>query len=96
MRTLDEMREHLDRLDTAIVLLLAERLSLIPKIAEIKQKEDLSVAQASRENEILQDKRELAKTHDLNPELIKNIWKLLLEESRTIQKKIITDKEREP
>ena len=35
---LKEIREHLDRVDNSLLFLLAEKMSLIPKVAEYKKR----------------------------------------------------------
>ncbi len=40
---LTEIREHLNRLDSALVLILAERMSFIPKVAKYKKENSQKV-----------------------------------------------------
>lgn len=86
---LKEIREHLDRLDNAIVLLLAERLSLIPHVARYKIKHNIQRYQAEREKEILIKKAELGEKYNLRKEYIEDMFKRIIEESHHIEKKII-------
>ena len=86
---LKEIREHLDRLDTAIVLLLAERQSLVPHVAEYKVKHNIQRYQAEREEEILNKKTELGEKYNLRKEFIKDIFERIIEESHMIEKNII-------
>ena len=86
---LKEIREHLDRLDNAIVLLLAERLSLIPHVARYKIKHNIPRYQAEREKEILIKKAELGEKYSLRKEYIEDMFKRIIEESHHIEKMII-------
>ena len=86
---LNEIREHLDRLDNAIVLLLAERLSLIPHVANCKVKNNIARYQPDREKAILSMKTELGKKYNLREEYVEDIFKQIIEESHAIEKKIM-------
>lgn len=86
---LKEIREHLDRLDIALVTILAERQSLIPKVAEYKKENNLERYQPNREKEIFEKKRELAKSMNLDPDLVEDLFKRIIENSHAIEKEII-------
>ena len=86
---LKETREHLDRLDNAIVLLLAERLSLIPHVANYKIKHGLPRSQPEREKEILSAKRALGDKYGLRRKYVEDIFKRIIEESHIVEKEII-------
>ena len=85
---LSEIREHLDRLDNAMLILLAERMSLIPKVAEYKVKNGLPLKQPEREMQIFAAKCELARKNNLDEEFVKSIYKIIIEESLRIEEKI--------
>lgn len=86
---LKEIREHLDRLDDALVVILAERMSLIPKVADYKKKNNIERHQPEREKEIIQIKSKLARKMQLNPDLVEDIFKRIIKESHKIEKKIM-------
>jgi chorismate mutase/prephenate dehydratase len=86
---LKEIREHLDRIDSALVMLLAERMSFIPKVAEYKKKNNLPRYQPEREKEILASKRKLAEANNLNPDLIETLFKAIIEDAHRIEKDIM-------
>ena len=75
---LKEIREHLDRLDNAIVLLLAERLSLIPHVAEYKIKNKIERHQPEREKQILENKKEIGKRYGLEEDYVFDIFKRII------------------
>lgn len=85
---LNELRAHLDRLDTALVYILAERMSLIPKVAEYKKKNNIERYQPEREKEIIKTKREIAEKVNLNPDLIETIYKEIIKDAHRIEKEI--------
>ena len=84
-----EIRQHLDRLDEALVLILAERQSLIPLVAEYKKRNNIDRYQPEREKEIISEKRKLAESKGLNPDLIESIIKSIIEDSHRIQRAIL-------
>ena len=55
-----EIRKHLDRIDYAIVMFLAERMSFIPLVAGFKKNNNLLCFQSVRESELIEQKRKLA------------------------------------
>lgn len=87
--SLKEIREHLDRLDTALVYILAERMSLIPKVAEYKKANNISRYQPEREKEIIKLKRELAEKLDLNPDLVETLYKEIIKDAHRIEESIM-------
>lgn len=89
---LKEIREHLDRLDSALLIILAERMSFIPKVADYKIKNNLELFQKEREDAIFKEKKELAKKYNLNEELVVDIFKRIIKESLDIEKKISHEK----
>jgi len=86
---LKELRAHLDRLDNALIYILAERMSLIPKVAEYKKLNNIARYQPEREAEILSIKREMASRLDLNPDLVEALYKEIINDAHRIEKKII-------
>lgn len=86
---LKEIRAHLDRIDNAIVVLLAERLSLIPEVAKYKKENDIPRYQPDREKEIITKKRVLAEQNNVSPDFIEKIFKEIIEEAHKIEKKVL-------
>ena len=86
---LSEIRERLDRLDNALITILAERMSLIPKVAEYKKENNVERFQPAREKEIFEAKEKIAKELNLNPELVKKIFETIIEDAHRIEKEII-------
>jgi len=86
---LKEIREQLDKIDDAMLLLIKERVSLIPKVANYKLEHNLQRYQPDREEELLSKKRLKAKELELNPDFVEDIYKRLIEESHRIEKEIM-------
>lgn len=83
---LTEIREHLDRLDNALVWVLAERMSFIPKVAQFKKENKMPRYQPEREKQILDEKRKLAGQLNLNPDLVADLFKRIIEDAHRIEK----------
>jgi len=75
----------LDQLDDALVCILAERMGLIPKVAEYKKENNLPRYQPAREKEIIKMKRELAVKLKLNPDLVENLFKEIIKDAHRIE-----------
>lgn len=77
---LRELRDQIDRLDQALVLLLANRFALTRRVGEIKARESLDSFDGSREQDKLLRIRELCEKHGLNPELVSEILSGIMRE----------------
>ena len=86
---LKEIREHLDRLDTAIVQVLAERMSFIPKVANFKKDNNVERYQPEREKHILKAKRKLAEQTNVNPDLVEDLFKRIIQDAHRIEEDIL-------
>ena len=87
---LSEIREHLDRLDTALLTILAERMAFIPKVAEYKKKNNIVRYQPEREKQIFKAKKELAKQLNINPELARKIFENIIADAHRIEKEAMS------
>jgi chorismate mutase len=86
---LSEIRKHLDRLDNALITILAERMAFIPKVAEYKKQNNIERYQPEREKIIFEAKEELARKLNVNPELARKIFETIIEDSHRIEKEIM-------
>ncbi len=86
---IEEIRAHLDRLDTCLVYILAERMSYIPKVAEYKLQNNLPRYQPEREKQIIDGKRKLAEDLKINPDLVEDLLRRIIQDSHRIEKDII-------
>ena len=87
-----KIRGKLDIIDRKIVKLVAKRVALIPAIAEYKKENKLPIHNAKREKTIFESKRRLASELNVNPDLVEDIFKRLIEESYNIEELIIKKK----
>lgn len=86
---LNEIRENLDRIDNGIIELLAQRMALIPKVIEYKQKHNIPRYQPEREKELIERLRNIAKENNLNPNLAEEFIRVVLKHSHNLQKETL-------
>ncbi len=84
-----KMRKEIDKLDAKLIKILAQRMSYIPEVAEYKKKHELKRRQKEREKEIFENLESKAAEMDLNPEMLKDLFKRIIKESHRIEKGIM-------
>ncbi|MCM2325116.1 MAG: chorismate mutase [Candidatus Woesearchaeota archaeon] len=89
--TLENLREKIDEIDEEIILLIKKRIDMCPMIVEQKLKNKMKISQSKREVEILEQRQRLAIEAGLNPNTIEQIFRLIIEESKEVQKKLIDE-----
>jgi len=82
----DEYRKEISHIDIQIIRLLARRMALAPLIGECKAANGLKPEQPEREKKILTDYRQLAEDYNLSQDLVENIFRLIIDEMKAIQK----------
>ena len=92
MDKLLELREELDRIDDQIVALYEARMRVCARVADYKIKNGKEVLDRSREEQKLQSVEEKT-SNDFNREAVRELYELLMEQSRRLQKKIISEAE---
>ncbi len=81
IENLNNCRKKIDEIDTKIIELLKEREDIVKEIALCKVKEKLPVHHPEREEEIYNRPKD---------KYIKDIYKIILEESRRLQNIIVS------
>ena len=77
--TLDGLRVEIDALDGKIVALLAQRLAVASRVAEIKRREGIAVRLQDRIDAVLDRVEVLANENGAEPEAIRAIYEALIE-----------------
>jgi len=67
------------------VILLAERMSLVQHVADIKVRDGLATRQPERERLMIRKRCELARKNGINPDFMEKIFRLIIEESCKVQ-----------
>ncbi|UCE97400.1 MAG: prephenate dehydratase [Dehalococcoidia bacterium] len=86
---IEELRKKIDEVDTAIVRLIAERLSLAEHIGCLKRKQGQQIEDRQRENVILEHIREIACKKGINETDIEGIYRKIFTTSKSIQGAIV-------
>ena len=76
-QSIDEVRSEIDALDRQIISLLGRRFSFVKEIVRFKANKDEIVA-LERYNEVINSRRELARQHNLSPEVIEKMYRMLI------------------
>jgi len=82
---MEDIRQKIDQLDQKIIELLAERMSLVRQIAELKKQNQLPIQDEKREQELRNNLKTLAAKHGLDPTFINHLYSHIFIESRRIQ-----------
>ncbi len=73
-----DIRTAIDSIDEQIVQLVAKRSQYVKQAAKFK-KDETAVRDAGRVATVIASKRKLAEIHGIDPELIENIYKTMIE-----------------
>jgi isochorismate pyruvate lyase len=87
-KTIDEVREEIDAIDKQIINLLGERFLYVKDIVRFKKNEEDVIAR-KRYDQVLKARREWATEQRIDPDIIENIYKTLIQYFIAEQKKIL-------
>jgi chorismate mutase len=85
---LDELRIKIDEINEQIIQLLAERSEVSKQIAEEKKSIGKEIYDPEREAQLIIKIKTLAKEKGLDEDLIENIFKQIMDNSKEIQETI--------
>lgn len=77
-RSQDEVREQIDRIDNALVDLLAERWGYIDRMWQFKRVEAASASVPWRNREVVEKVRARAENRGVPPELAEGLWRMII------------------
>ncbi len=83
---LKDLRKEIDALDRQLILPLGKRMLLSKSISLMKKDKGIDLRQPEREAELVALQKELALEPGLNPDFAERLFKLLLEESLSVQR----------
>lgn len=83
---LNELRDQIDAVDKQILDLLAQRLSLVEKVGEVKSEHGLPIYAPDREAAMLASRRQEAEKKGVPPQLIEDILRRTMRESYASEK----------
>lgn len=86
---LEEMRGGIDRLDRELVEILAQRQKIVERIGQAKAKNNITVLQIHRMDQLLEERLKLAGEMGLDQKYTRDIFETIHEESVRIQSDIV-------
>ncbi|MBS1910793.1 MAG: chorismate mutase [Bacteroidetes bacterium] len=95
MNTLDNYRHQIDALDAALIRTLGERFELCRKIAEFKKEAFVPMMQPGRVEEVKRRCARLGAEHGVNPQLVVEMYTLIIGESCRVEDEIIGTPEKQ-
>jgi chorismate mutase len=84
--TLEELREEIEGIDRELVELIARRTYVAHTIAEVKQQQGLPTVDESQEQQVMDRAGENAERFDVDANLVKAIFRLLIELNKVEQR----------
>ena len=88
---LDAIRSRIDVLDEDLVDLLAQRMSLVDQIGQVKKRGGIGIIQLERWNEVTSRTRKQAAEKDLDDSFIQEVYRAIHQQSIKRQEKIIRE-----
>lgn len=89
IETMVELRAQIDRLDTALIDLLALRQAHVDRAAQIKTKEGLPARIPSRVNEVLDNIEVEALRAGFEPLLARQMWAMMVEDMIAREERVL-------
>ena len=89
MEKIKKARKHIDRIDTALIAILAERMSLMPEIGEYKKKNKIPITDEKREIEIMKRLKKIGRDYGLDEGFVEEAFLSIFNEAKRIQNEVI-------
>ena len=84
--SLDELREEIEEIDRELVELIARRTYVAGTVAQVKEERDLPTTDESQEARVMERAGRNAETFDVDANLVKAIFRLLIELNKVEQR----------
>jgi 4-amino-4-deoxychorismate mutase len=89
VNSLDNYRREIDTLDAQIIEALGQRFEVCMRIAQFKKEQVIPMMQYGRVEEVRQRCRNLSMQHGVNPDLVAELYRLIIDESCRMETAII-------
>ncbi len=86
MQTIEELRAEIDRIDTAIVDLIANRQACAGQMARLKYAQGLPIRDAGRRHQVLERAFDRAVEQGVDPKAVQQVMELLVAMSEERQR----------
>lgn len=88
MKNIDTLRKKLDSIDTKLLNMLAQRMTIVEEIGKIKKEKGLKALDKKRWEDVLHTRKEIGKRLGLSEKFIENMWNLIHKQSLEKEKNI--------
>ena len=88
-RSLDELREDIDRVDEVLVRLLNERARVACEIGKLKKDLGVDIYQPDREKQVLAHVRGIAAEGPLGSDAIARLFERIIDEARRLERQMV-------
>jgi len=89
LKELNDLRKQINTIDSQLISLLSDRMSVSKKIGQTKKEKNVSVLQPNRWNEILEKRIKEGKLLGLNNSFMEKIYKAIHQASIKIQEEVL-------
>jgi chorismate mutase-like protein len=89
MRTLEELRDDIDRVDEVLVRLLNERARVACEVGMLKKSLGVDVYQPEREKQVLAHVRSVAAEGPLGADAIARLFERIIDEARSLERRVV-------
>ena len=89
---MEKYRKKINKVDSEIIKLLAKRRELSREIIRLKNENQSSIRDKSREKELLTQLIELGKKEGLDSDFVKKVFHEIIDDSVKLQNKILKQK----
>jgi len=86
MKTIEQLREDIERTDAKIIETLVERCELSKQIGRLKLDEGMDIIDRSQEKKLFKLYEALCEKHKLQQFFVKQVFKIIIAHSRRVQK----------
>ena len=90
-QSIEEIRKEIDDIDHNILRLIGKRVSYIEAIIKYKNNAD-DVKAKERHSEVIRERRSFAESLDLDPDVIENMYQIMMDYSIKIQLRLLNNK----
>lgn len=91
-RSLETLREEINRIDENIITLLSKRMEVAKSIAALKKAKGISVEDRDREKILFIKLEREARRNNISEEFVSEVFGLIVSHSKLIQSKILEEK----
>ncbi|KEI35930.1 chorismate mutase [Allofrancisella frigidaquae] len=86
--SLDQYRTKITNIDQEIIRLIAQREQIVKQVGKYKKKHNLAVYDPDREAKLKKTHEAIAMQYDVSPELVNNVFDVIISNSRDLEKKV--------